>query len=150
MSRQWTTIATLLLLSVAAMAVENGQVAYIGGTLQSVKEGTIGQFDLSSASQLLFQSPGGNLSIPYAAIKSFEFSQEVTHHLGVAPAIAVGLVKRRQRQHFVRISYVDGDSVPQAAVFEVAKQVPRTLSAVLQSRAPQSCKPASTCIQRSY
>jgi hypothetical protein len=149
MFRQWTTIAILLLVSVAAVAVENGQVAYIGGTPHSVKEGTIGQFDLSSTSELIFQSPGGNISIPYVAIQSFEFSQEVTHHLGVAPAIAVGLLKKRQRQHFVRISYVDGDNVPQAAVFEVAKQVPRTLWAVLQSRAPQGCKPASTCIRRS-
>lgn len=150
MCRPWITIATLLLVSVTVVAVENEQVAFIGGTMQSIKEGTIGQFDLSSAPQLVFQSPGGNLAIPYATIRSFEFSEEVTHHLGVAPAIAVGLLKKRQRQHFVRISYVDADNVPQAAVFEVAKQVPRTLSAVLQSRAPQGCKPTFTCAQRPH
>ena len=83
------------------------QAEYLGGTVPSIKTGAIGQFDLSSASQLSFQSPAGSFSIPYAAITSYEFSQEVTHHLGVAPAIAVGLIKKRQRQHFLRISYLD-------------------------------------------
>jgi hypothetical protein len=150
MLKPFIAIAMLFAVAVCSATVENEQVEYIGGTVQSIKTGTIGQFDLSSASQLSFQSPGGSISIPYAAITSYELSQEVSHHLGVAPAIAVGLIKKRQRQHFVRISYVDANSVAQGVVFEVAKQVPRTLLAVLQTRAPQGCKPVGGCVKWSY
>ena len=150
MRKPWLIFAMFFAVSVCSATVENEQVEYVGGTVQSIKTGTIGQFDLSSASQLSFQSPGGNMSIPYAAITSYEFSQEVSHHLGVAPAIAVGLIKKRQRQHFLRISYVDADNVAQGVVFEVAKQMPRTLLAVLQTKAPQGCKPTGGCMKWNY
>ena len=78
------------------------------------------------------------MEIPYAAIQSFEYSKEVTHHLGVLPAIAVGMFKMRRHGHFFRISYHDSNDVAQAVVFEVSKQMPRTLLAVLTTRAPQA------------
>ncbi len=70
-----------------------------------------------------------------------EYSQQVARHLGVLPAIAVGLVKRRQRRHFLRISYHDESSTAQVAIFEVSKETPHTLLAILEVRAPQGCKP---------
>ena len=149
MRKPWIAIAMLFAASACSALVENSQAEYLGGTVPSIKTGAIGQFDLSSSSQLSFQSPAGSVSIPYATITSYEFSQEVTHHLGVAPAIAVGLIKKRQRQHFLRISYVDTNNVAQSAVFEVAKQVPRTLLAVLQTRVPQGCKPTVGCMKQS-
>jgi hypothetical protein len=62
--------------------------------------------------------------------------------LGVLPAIAVRLFKVRQRRHFFSFSYRDSNNVVQVAVFEVPKQMPRTLEAVLQTRAPRSRKPS--------
>jgi hypothetical protein len=76
------------------------------------------------------------LLIPYADIQSFEYSTKVTRHLGFMPAIAVGLVKMRRHRHYFRISYRGADVGSQVAVFEVPKQMPRTLRAVLQARAP--------------
>jgi hypothetical protein len=64
----------------------------------------------------------------------------VTHHLGVLPAIAVSLVKKRQRKHFLRIAYHDEFKTPQVAIFEVPKKMPLTLFAILQQRAPQGRK----------
>jgi hypothetical protein len=81
------------------------------------------------------------LAIPYASIDSYEHSQQVAHHLGVLPAIAVSLVKKRQRKHFLRIAYHDESKTPQVAIFEVPKKMPLTLLAILQQRAPQGWKP---------
>jgi hypothetical protein len=130
-----------LLLSLSASALENGHAKYWGGTVPGVTAGTIGRLDTTSAASLVFLQAGNKLEIPYASIESYEYSSEVTLHLGVLPAIAVRLFKMRQRRHFFRFSYRDSSNVAQAAVFEVPKQMPRTLQAVLQTRAPQSRKP---------
>ena len=48
-------------------------------------------------------------------------AQQVARHLGVVPAIAVGLVKRWQRRHYFRITYHDESKTQQVAIFEVSK-----------------------------
>lgn len=135
----------LLLSSMALAAVEDNQVMYVGGTVSTVTPGSVGQLDLSSGTALSFQYLGGTIAIPYAAMQSYEYTQEVAHHLGVAPAIAVGLVRKRQRRHFFRITYQDTAGVAQVAVLEVPKQMPGTLLAVLQARSPKGCKPKGGC-----
>lgn len=123
-----------------AGAVKNEQVKYIGGTVRVATAGVLGRLDTTSDAALSFDYPGNKLVIPYAKIESFEYSEQVARHLGVLPAIAVGLVKKRQQKHFVRISYRDTGDMSQVAVFEVSKKMPRTLMAILQTRAPQGCK----------
>jgi hypothetical protein len=130
-----------LTLTLSALAVEDGNVLYVGGTIESLKEGTLCKLDMKSQTELTFKSPTSTLVIPFAKIDSYEHSQQVAHHLGVLPAIAVGLVKKRQRKHFLRIAYHDESNAPQVAIFEVPKKMPRTLLAILQQRAPQGCKP---------
>src|SRR5277367_5984149 len=124
----------LLIVSVPALAVEDGQVMYLGGTVPGVDAGVVGRLDTTSGTALIFEYAGNKLEIPYAAIQSFEYSKEVTRHLGVLPAIAVGMFKMRKHGHFFRISYHDSNNVAQAAVFEVPKHMPRTLLAVLTTR----------------
>ena len=126
-----------------AFAVEAGQVAYTGGSL-SVAQGTIGSFDLTSPTALVFKyaGPGASaneVAIEYKNIRGYSYTSEVAYHLGVLPAIAVGLLKSRERRHFLTIRYVDSADVAQAAVFEVAKSDPPALLAVLRARAPQAC-----------
>jgi phosphatidylglycerophosphate synthase len=126
-----------------AFAIETGQVAYTGGSL-SVAQGTIGSFDLTSSTALGFKYavPGASaneVAIEYKNIRGYSYSSEVAYHLGVLPAIAVGLLKSRERRHFLTIRYVDSADVAQAAVFEVAKSDPPALLAVLRARAPQAC-----------
>jgi hypothetical protein len=130
--------AFLLILSLPISALENGQAMYVGGT-SPLDRDVVGRLNIASESLLGFEYSEGKLVIPYAAIQSFEYSREVTHHLGVLPAIAVGLVKRRQRRHFFRISYYDESRILQVAIFEVPKQMPRVLQSVLETRAPQGC-----------
>jgi hypothetical protein len=127
------------------VAVEDGQVMYAGGSVPGLNSGVVGRLDLSVEASLIFEYSGSRLAIPYAAIDSFEYSQEVTRHLGVLPAIGVGMLKARQHQHFFRISYRDGGGVSQVAIFEVSKHQPRSLNAVLRERAPKACNVAPIC-----
>lgn len=147
--KRFTAFCLLLVMSLPAGAVEDGQVMYAGGTVPALKEGVLGRLNTASETLLTFEYSGNKLEIPYARIDSFEYSQQVARHLGVLPAIAVGLVKKRQRKHFFRISYRDENNVTQVAIFEVPKQVPRTLLAFLQTRAPQACEvqPYKKCRQ---
>jgi len=87
--------------------------------------------------------------IPYAQIDSFEYSQPVARHLGVLPAIAVGLAKKRQHRHFFQIRYRGDNDVMEVAVLEVPKQMPLTLLPVLRARSPQACRviPVGKCNQ---
>jgi hypothetical protein len=138
--KKFAALLLILTLALPAAAVENDQVMYAGGTIPTMKAGTIGHLDTTSETALFFEHPGGKLSIPFADIQSFAYDKEVTRHLGVLPAIAVGLLKMRQHSHFFRISYRD-DKGDQVAIFEVSKQMPRVLQAVLASRSPSACKP---------
>jgi hypothetical protein len=131
-----------LFLSMSAAALEDGYAKYVGGTVPAMTIGDVGQLDTTSEASLTFLNAGKKLAIPYASIESYEYSKEVTRHLGVLPAIAVGLVKVRRHRHFFRISYRGQDSpVMQVAIFDVPKHMPRTLQAILQTRAPRTCKP---------
>jgi hypothetical protein len=138
----------LLALALPAAAAEGSEVMYCGGTVPSLKTGMVGRLDTASETSMTFAYHDGKLEIPYAAIESFQYSTEVTHHLGVLPAIAVALLKKRERRHFFRISYRDTDHAKQVAVFEVPKRMPRTLQAVLKVRVPQKCRPYSPCARR--
>lgn len=130
----------LVALTLAAWAVEDGQVVYIGGTVSALKEGAIGSLDTSSEKILALQAAGGKLVIPYAGIESYQYSHELARHLGVLPAIGVGLVRRRQQRHYFRITYRDESGASQVAVLEVSKHAPPILLAILHSRAPQGSK----------
>jgi len=143
-------VALLLLpaLTLPAVAVEDGQAMYSGGTVPALTAGLVGRLNTTSETSLTFEYGSSKLVIPYVTIESFQYSTEVAHHLGVLPAIAVALLKQRERRHFFRVSYRDANSVSQVAIFEVPKRMPRTLQSVLQARVPQRCRPFSPCAGR--
>jgi hypothetical protein len=143
--KKMIVLAAFLTISLAAVAVDTGQVAYVGGTVPALKEGTAGRLDTSLDTALQFEYSGGKVSIPFVKIDSFEYTEKRARQLGVLPTIAIGLFKHLQRRHFFRIAYHDEDNAPQVAVFEVPKQMPQTLLAVLQTRAPQGCKVPVRC-----
>ncbi|HXQ26712.1 MAG TPA: hypothetical protein VN822_09920 [Candidatus Acidoferrales bacterium] len=130
----------LVIVALPAAAVEDGQVMYVGGTAAELKEGAVGRLNTTSQSALSFESAGSTLVIPYAKIESYEYTRPVARHLGVLPAIGVGLVKKRQRRHFFRIAYRDESDASRVVIFEVPKQMPPVLLAILRAQAPQGCK----------
>lgn len=140
----------LLLISLAcvlpACAAQDANVIYAGGTVLQLKAGAAGSFDFSSGAQLRFVAGVSAMEIPYSSVESFLHSKEVAVHLGVAPAMAVGLVASRRRNHFIRITYKDGNHVSQVAVFEVPKEMPAYLMPLLEARSPQAhCGPYEDC-----
>lgn len=141
----WLCLVVSVSVSVSAFAVEDGQAIYAGGTISGINQGAVLRIDAASQTALKFDYQAASILIPYAAIDSFQYSEEVKRHLGVLPAIAIGLVKQRQRRHFFRISYHDERNLPQVAIFEVSKHTPRVLQAVLQARVKLSCRPSVRC-----
>ena len=139
-------VVWLLAVSVCAVAVEDGQVMYVGGTVEGAPAGAIGKLDTSSPTILVYQYSSAKLVIPYAAIESYEYSYEVTRHLGFLPAVAVGLFRHRQHRHFFRIAYHEEGKPGQVVLLEVPKGMPPMLKAVLELRAPQGCDPKKKCV----
>jgi hypothetical protein len=135
----------LLLLTLPAMAVDNSEVKYSGGSVPDTATGVTGRLDTTSDSALIFEHEGKRLAIPYDAIQSFDYSHEVAHHLGVLPAITISLFRMRRHRHFFLISYRGQDNVAQVAVFEVPKEMPRSLRAILAARSPRALQPAHPC-----
>lgn len=137
--KKFMALCLLLAMSVPVGAVEGNEVMYAGGTVSNIQNGAIGRLDTTSPTSVTFEYSGNKLVIPYAKIVSFEYSQEVARHLGVLPAIAVGMVKKRQRKHYFRLSFQDDSGAAEIAVFEVSKRAPKTLLPILQSHSPQAC-----------
>jgi hypothetical protein len=137
-------LCLLLVIPFAALAVESGQVLYVGGSAANMKDGTLGKLDTASKDEIVFVYSGGKFAIPFATLDSYESSDRMARHLGVLPAVAVGLVRRRQRRHFFEFHYRDENHVAQVAIFEVPKDMPQTLLGILQARVPSACKPETT------
>jgi hypothetical protein len=140
--KRFLQLGFVLFLSFSAAALDDGQVRYMGGTVPGVAAGVVGRLDTTSETSLTFEHAGSKVSIPYASIDSYEYSNEVTRHLGVLPAVAVALMKIRRHSHFFRLTYRDpGSTVQQIVVFEVPKHMPPTLQAILEARVPGRRKP---------
>lgn len=133
----------LLLLSLSAFALGEDQVRYVGGTNPGMVAGVTGRLDTTGDSSLVFEHAGNKLAIPYSCMQSHRYSKEVARHLGVLPAIVVGMLKTRQYRHFFRISYRDQANIVQVAIFQVSKQNSPTIQAVLDSRSPHAVTPCA-------
>jgi hypothetical protein len=137
--RGFAAMALVLAFAASAFAVSGNEVMYVGGSAPALTPGAIGAFETGSPKELVFVCEGKRLSVAYDKIKKVEYRKEVAHHLGIAPAIAVGLVKKREQKHSITLTYADQASDRQAAVFEVPKNASQPLLAILAARAPQAC-----------
>jgi len=124
----------------ASAEVYGSQVAYVAGTVPGVQAGVVGVLETTSPDNLVFRASQSTAQIPYARISTFEYHRELRFHIGVLPAIAVGLVKRRDRLHYFTITWKDAQDVPQTALFEVSRHAPEGLLAILRARAPKVCQ----------
>jgi len=138
-------LALVLLLNTPHVwALESNQAVYIGGST-AVAADTAGSLDTTSPTTLFFRyakpdGTPGQIGIDYAAIKTAYPSKEVTHHLGVAPAITVGLLAARQRRFFLTLTWTDAAGIGQAAKLEVSKRNQDPLLAVIRARMPHPCQ----------
>jgi hypothetical protein len=133
-------LVAMLLAGGALFAQETQQVVYVRGTAHAIKEGAAGTVDKSSPSALQFHSGQESFSIPYASITSFRFHQESQYHLGVLPAIALGLFAPWAKRHFVTITWTGENGVPDVVTLESSKSITDGLLEVMRARASEACK----------
>src|SRR3954463_16007657 len=132
-------VAVVLMVVMASPAfaevfVDAGQAAYIGGTLANIKNEQMGKLDTTQEKVLSFSYDGGRVTIPYNRIESWKYDEVLARHLGVNATTLVVMLKHRQRRHLFQIQFKDDAGVTQSALFEVAKEQPRAVVAVLQAR----------------
>ncbi len=135
----------LLALAIAVVrplfAVEGSQVQLRSSTIPGATAGVIGELDLTVPDAIFFRAPNASqINIPYKGITEFSFQQEVAHHVGVLPAVAISLVKKRERQHFLSLTFQDSSNTIQVVPFEISKKMPDVLLAVLRARARSACE----------
>ena len=138
----------VVLLSACCMAVEQGQVRYLGGTFDNSKVGAIGRLDMSSPGSITFETGTSHCAILYERIVNYHYGEQVAHQLGVLPSIAVGLLKRRQHRHVFTIVYLNDQLTKQIGVFEVPKRAPGSIKAVLDAKGIHTCVQYDPCIKR--
>ena len=118
-------------------AVRGKEVMYVGGTIKSVPEATVGELDTQSEQALNFNSPKGSFSIPYAQITSLEYGQKAGRRVGVAIVITVWALFSKKRKHFLTIGFKDGEGRPQGVVLELPKGTAKTVITILEVRSGQ-------------
>ena len=134
----------VLALSLCCGALDQGQAKYVGGTLDNSKIGVVGHLTLSSPG-VTYDSGTLRVSIPYEQIVSYRYRKNVARHLGVLPAIVVGMFKARQRRHVFSIVYIDEQKTKQVAIFEVPKQAALSMNEVLDAKGIRTCLQCEPC-----
>jgi hypothetical protein len=127
-------LVCVFLVPSAIAGVGSKNAVYIGGTVNSIKEGTEGVTSAKDEKQYSFKSKGGDISIPYDRVDSLEYGQKAGRRLGLALTISPWLLLSKKRKHFLTISWKDEADKQQAAVLELGKDVIRTELATLEAR----------------
>ena len=140
MKRIAAVLALILVFGTLTSRAADQGLTYVHGTVKALQENTGGTFDTSSQAALELRFGTGQVSIPYAQIKSCSYREENRFRLGVLATIAVGLVKARIKNHFVTITWNDGEGV-QVVTLEAPRQRAIGLMEVIRGRAPQACTP---------
>jgi hypothetical protein len=130
-----TVLFLILVLSVATLALDGKKTAYVGGTIAGLKEGTEGKSSAMDETKFVFEHKKGKLEIPYSTIEELEYGQKAGRR--VAASIITGspwLLFSKKRKHYLTINYKDDAGKTQAAVFELGKDVIRTMLSSLEAR----------------
>lgn len=136
------TRRTLLVLLVFSLIFEmplwagldSHKTMYVGGTVNSIKEGTQGVSSTHDEKVFVFEYHGGKLTIPYENINDLEYGQKAGRRLGLALTISPWLLLSHKRKHFLTIGFKDENGRQEAAVMELGKDIVRVTIASLEAR----------------
>jgi hypothetical protein len=134
MKKLTSIIILTILLSATAFALDGKKTAYIGGTVSSVKEGTEGTSSAANETNFVFEHKKGKLEIPYSTIEELEYGQKAGRRVAVAILVSPLALFSKKRKHYLTISYKSEDGKGQAAVFELGKDVIRTMLSSMEAR----------------
>lgn len=107
---------------------------YVGGTVNTIKQGTEGDGSTADEKNYVFTYHGGKLAIPYDRVDSLEYGQKAGRRVGLALTISPWMLLSKKRKHFLTISWKDEEDKQQAVVLELGKDVIRTDLATLEAR----------------
>ncbi|HXG24218.1 MAG TPA: hypothetical protein VNJ09_06650 [Chthonomonadales bacterium] len=118
---------------------------YIGGTVNGIAEATEGKLNADDEKILNFipdKSSGPIWSIPYERVTSLAYGQHAGRRVGATIAWgvttlglgALPILFSKKRRHYLTIEYTDNEGTAQAAIFELGKDITRTMLKVLEVR----------------
>jgi hypothetical protein len=121
-----------------AGALDSKKAMYVGGTVASVKERSEGVPLTTDEKVFVFTFRDGDkeskLTVPCDRINDLEYGQKAGHRLGLALTVSPWLLLSKKRKHFITIDYQDENDKQQAAVFELRKDIVRTMLASMEAR----------------
>lgn len=138
--RQATALVLVIALfapSAAWAGIPSNKAVYVGGTVETLKEGTEGVPSAKDPDKFVFSHGGRTFEVPYERINSLEYGQKAGRRVGVAIAVTWMALFSKKRKHYLTIGYKDENDKQQAAVFEVGKNIVRVLLASLEARTGQ-------------
>ena len=133
-------LLTVFLFQLPAWAgLGSKKTMYMGGTINSIKEGTEGTSSAADEKVFVFDYPTGKhevgkLTIPYDRVNDLEYGQKAGRRLGLAIAVTPWALLSKKRKHYLTIGYQDENDKQQAAVFELGKDIVRVTLATLEAR----------------
>lgn len=132
-------IASLLLLILLAplptsAGIDKNGAMYVGGTVNSIPEGTEGKLVLNDKDRFIFRWKGGEWSVPYEQVTSLEYGQKAGRRVGVAIVLTVWALFSKKRKHFLTLGFKDEEGQQQAALIEIGKNKTKTALVVLEAR----------------
>jgi hypothetical protein len=127
-------LALVFVFHSTAFAIDSKKTAYIGGTIADLKEGTEGKSSAFDETNFVFEHKKGKLAIPYSQVEELEYGQKAGRRVAVAILVSPLALFSKKRKHYLTISYKDEAGKGQAAVFELGKDVIRTMLSSLQAR----------------
>jgi hypothetical protein len=128
-------VVVFLLSELSAWAgLGSDKTMYVGGTINSIKQGTEGKSSAANEKTFVFEYKGGKLTIPYERMNSLEYGQKAGRRVGMAIALSPLALFSKKRKHFLTIGYLDENDKQQAGVFELGKSIVRVTLATLEAR----------------
>ena len=120
-------------LSATAFAVDGKKAAYMGGSLQGIKEKAEGPIQ-TAGDAFLWTYKEGSVRIPYDHFVDLEYGQKAGHRIKTAIFLSPLALFKKARHHYVTITFKDGADQEQVGLWEFGKEIIRTDLKIMQVR----------------
>lgn len=138
------TVLFVLELPITA-GLDKKKAKYVGGTISSLQQETEGKLNADNEKVLTFTADKASAptwSIPYERVTALAYGQHAGRRVGATIAwgvttLGVGalpILFSKKRRHYLTIEYTDEEGKPQAAIFELGKDITRYMLKVLEVR----------------
>lgn len=141
-------VMILFVFNSIAFGVDSKKAEYIGGTapdFKGAKKNVAGTLSLDDETELRFthkfNNTNGTFAVPYDKIIDLEYGHKTGRRVGAAVATAIlispvglFLLFSKKRKHFLTVGYHDEDGKEQVAVFELGKDIVKTVLPTIEAR----------------